>query len=302
MLLMATACGGSPTGPTTPPAPPGAPPATAIEAAVSQAYLREFGVSITRPAIFNDARSVNCAGEGHLTTTAYFRSGPKNATLHSLYMSRDGSTVTSRQPVTSVIAPAGTFRALVVVVGHAQTVGAESLMLLGIGQSQINEDHATFARRKGYSGPIVSFENTNVVIDASRIADPRSLASVLSSAGGQGIGTAGYDFVMSLNIDPSRSEGGFAIPGTGFLYVGNFSNWRTTLGGNDWAAIARTAYHHEVAHHWGWPGTHDWSSTCGGTRLGFEPLIAAPVLFGWEDVDGDGVPEILDATPYGRSP
>ena len=26
-----------------------------------------------------------------------------------------------------------------------------------------------------------------------------------------------------------------------------------------------------------------------------------PVLLGWEDVDGDSVPEILDATPYGRS-
>src|SRR5262249_33583895 len=34
--------------------------------------------------------------------------------------------------------------------------------------------------------------------------------------------------------------------------------------------------------------------------LDFEPFLAAPVLFGWEVVDGDGGPEILDATPYGR--
>lgn len=46
-----------------------------------------------------------------------------------------------------------------------------------------------------------------------------------------------------------------------------------------------------------------------GARLGnavqrqaaYGPFIAPPVLFGWEDVDGDRVPEILDSTPYGRS-
>jgi hypothetical protein len=32
-----------------------------------------------------------------------------------------------------------------------------------------------------------------------------------------------------------------------------------------------------------------------------EPFITSPILFGWEDVDGDGVPEILDDTPYGRA-
>jgi hypothetical protein len=31
---------------------------------------------------------------------------------------------------------------------------------------------------------------------------------------------------------------------------------------------------------------------------GFEPFFVPPVLFGWEDVDGDGTPEIFDDTPY----
>jgi hypothetical protein len=51
--------------------------------------------------------------------------------------------------------------------------------------------------------------------------------------------------------------------------------------------------------YWGWE-TH-WTPTCGGTRLGHEPFITSPILLGWEDVDGDGIPEILDDTPYGRS-
>ena len=36
-------------------------------------------------------------------------------------------------------------------------------------------------------------------------------------------------------------------------------------------------------------------------RLAVARFIAPPILFGWEDVDGDGVPEILDSTPYGRA-
>jgi hypothetical protein len=65
-----------------------------------------------------------------------------------------------------------------------------------------------------------------------------------------------------------------------------------------WSAIARTAYQQLMAYWWGWET--DWTPTCGGTRLGYEPFITSPRLLGWEDVDGDGIPEILDDTPYGR--
>jgi hypothetical protein len=300
LVCLLTACGGSPTHPT-PPASSGGPPAPTVQAAVSQAYQREFGLSIPSPAIFNDPRSQNCLGAGHLTTTAYLRTGSRTALLHFLYMSRDAGAVIRRDPPSSVVAPAGTFRALVVVTQHPETVGVDSLMLLEAGQRQINEDHAAFARAKGFPGPIVSFESTNVTVAPSEIADPRSRAAVLAAAGHEGLRSSGYDFIVSLNIDPMRSEGGFATPGDGFVYVGNYAVWRTTLGSNDWMRIAATAYHHEVAHHWGWPATHDWSPSCSGTDLAFRPLIAAPVLFGWEDVDGDGIPEILDETPYGRS-
>ena len=303
MLLAVAGCGSSPESPTplggTPPPSTGG-PATAIEAAVREAYQREFGLNMPRPAIFNDVRSQNCAGAGHLTTTAYLRTGSRNALLQFLYMSRDATAVTRTEPPTTVVAPSGIFRVLVVVSQHLQTVGTGGLAPLESGQRQINEDHAAFARARSFGGPIVGFESTNVVIEPSRIEDPRSRASVLAAAAGAGMSTAGYDVVMSLNIDPARSEGGFAVLADRFIYVGNFSNWRVTLSEADWRGIARTAYHHEVAHLWGWPGTHDWSPTCGGTSLGFEPLIAAPVLFGWEDVDGDGIPEILDPTPYGR--
>jgi hypothetical protein len=230
-----TACGGSPTHPT-PPASSGGPPASTVQAAVSQAYQREFGLSIPSPAIFNDPRSQNCAGAGHLTTTAYLRTGSRTALLHFLYMSRDAGAVIRRDPPSSVVAPAGTFRALVVVTQHPETVGFDSLMLLEAAQRQINEDHAAFARAKGFPSPIVSFESTNVVISPTQIVNPRSRDAVLAAAGREGLGSSGYDFVVSLNIDPTRSEGGFATPGD------VSSTWGITRSGERlWAAMTGCA-------------------------------------------------------------
>jgi hypothetical protein len=80
--------------------------------------------------------------------------------------------------------------------------------------------------------------------------------------------------------------------------MGNYSRWSRPLTGTEWINVANAVYHHEVAHHWGW--AHDWTLQCKG-QVTYQPFIAPPVLFGWEDVDGDRVPEILDTTPYGRS-
>jgi hypothetical protein len=171
--------------------------------------------------------------------------------------------------------------------------------LLENAERDVNEDHASFARARGYSAPLVVFNNTNVLVDVSAIINFRTLSGVTMALSQQGRSVTGYDFVAAINIDPTRSEGGFATPGSvpGFIYMGNFSRWQTALTGANVTSIAGAVYHHEVIHHWGWPGTHDWA--CGG---GYEFNFRVPsVLLGWEDVDGDAVPEILDQTPYGRS-
>ena len=271
--------------------------ARAIEAAVRGAYEREFAESVPIPAIFDDDRSVDCKGNGHVTTTAYLRRGEHSIALLQMYLSRDGKQVL-RQSLSYPRAPAGTFRTLVVIVGYLATVNAEGLKLFERAQEQINEDHAAFARRRGYRAPLVIFHNTNVVIDPAEIPDPRNPADVRAAAARKGFLPDTYRPVIAIDLNPDRRAGGFSMPG-GDIYLGNYSLWKAPLGEREWTSVTRAAYHHEVAHYWGWD--HEWSPTCGRTKLGFEPFIAPPVLFGWEDVDGDGVPEILDDTPYGRA-
>jgi hypothetical protein len=102
---------------------------------------------------------------------------------------------------------------------------------------------------------------------------------------------------MAIDINPQKSAGGLSMLSERSVYVGNYSFWKAPLSAQQWKMIASTAYHHEMAHYWGWPGTHDWAGSCGGKKPEYAPFIAPPVLFGWEDLHGDHVPEILRETP-----
>jgi hypothetical protein len=97
-------------------------PSTPVEIAVKDAYAREFGELIERPAIHNDSLSGGCmAREPHLTTTAYLRSSPTTARLLYLFTTPDGRTVIRKSQVEPVVIPAGTFRVLAVIVRHSGT-------------------------------------------------------------------------------------------------------------------------------------------------------------------------------------
>ena len=98
-------------------------PSTPVEIAVKDAYAREFGELIERPAIHHAPVSGGCKGQKrHLTTTAYLRRSPTTARLLYLFATPDGGTVIRKSQVESVVIPAGAFRVLAVIVRHAATV------------------------------------------------------------------------------------------------------------------------------------------------------------------------------------
>jgi hypothetical protein len=268
----------------------------AVVASVRAAYQREFGLALEHPAVDAAPANVDCRGERHVTTTAYLGTPGGNTTLYSLLLSPDGGVVL-RRAQEQVVRPAGVFKVLCVLIRYPATYPTDALKQWEDAQQRINEDHAAFAASRGYAHPVVRFVNTNVSIDggAEGLA-PRNPASIRQQAEGKGIATEPFDFIVAVDINPAESVGGFSLQRERAVYVGNFSRWTRPLESRDWLRIANTAYHHEVAHHWGWQ--HDWSPSCGGKRL-YGAFNAAPVLFGWEDVDGDGIAEVLDQTPYG---
>ena len=281
------------------------PPRTDIENAIKDHYLALFNEPVFRPAIVNDPTYANCSGQSHLTSTLFLREPGQSGVsrLRFLYTTHDGVQVTRQFNGTS-LTPAGVFRVLVAMGTWPETVVEADRGLWEAAQASINADHAAFAAGRGFS-PLVRFDSTNVFLPGTAVTSPRNRQNVIDALTARGIDVSSYDILMSIHIEPSVSAGGVAFPNVdlkpAFLALGNYSSFRAPLTADEYRSIASAAYHHEVAHHWGWPGTHDWASSCGGMVPSYRPFITEPRLFGWEDVDGDRVPEIVDTTPYGRS-
>jgi hypothetical protein len=283
-------CGDPPTEPT-----PDADDPTPLQLALAAKYQERFGQRIPRPAVFDPFSASTCTPR-HVTSTAWLGDGTTRQLL-TLYTSADGTAVELERSV-DALAPAGRLRMLTVLVRHSN-VGDDGMALWTEAQEGINSDYASFAAARGLGAPIVAFENTTVIVSPESIPDPRSRPGVTAALASIGQSAEGYDILASVNLDPSRSEGGFAVIGSRFLFIGRFSSFASPLAAADYVSVARALYHHEVVHLWGWPGTHDWATGCQSGFFGFN-LRVPPVLLGWEDVDGDRVPEILDSTPYGR--
>jgi hypothetical protein len=296
----------------TPPGPPdhGEEYDPVIMANLVAEYEARFQLAVPFPAYFSDpdVAAMCQTVPSYLTTTAYLRGPSAQANVNVMHLEHTGSGLVvnsrGRSHYSKVVnaAPAGTFKVLTALLTYPQTVNSADLPILRAQQFVINQQHAAFALNQGFANPIVQFEFTNVAIAGALIVDPRSPSSVKQTLALEGYSADGYDFLVVINIDPLRSEGGFAgsdALGPLFVYMGNFSQWHERPLDAEWETIARAAYHHEVAHHWGWE--HEWSAWCGTGQTPWWPFIAAPALFGWTDTDGDGVPEILDATPYGRT-
>jgi hypothetical protein len=261
---------------------------------VRAAYRTEFGEVFGHSAIYDDPTNGRCTGPRQITTTAYLKS-PSNRTseLLTIHLSPEGALISRTHQV--VPTPSGTIRVLAVLVRHATTLGDNSLADWTEAQNEVNRDHERFARSRGYQAPIVRFHNTNLLVDAKELSRPGEFDVVKSVAARYGQVPGDFDVVMTMNIDPAKQEGGLTIRANRSVYVGNFGGWTRKLEPSEWRAIATAAYHHEIAHLWGWE--HDWANECLSQRL-FEPFVTAPVLFGWEDTNGDGIPEILSNAPY----
>lgn len=178
--LMLSCSGNSPTNPT-----PNLPPSE-TETTLVQDYAQIFSETIPRPAY-------HVCGSEKVTTTAYLPLSTRRSRLLTLYTSIDGKSVT-RQSSSTVMPPAGPYKALVVIVRYPETFTDSALGLWEAAQRAISNDYATYTASKGRHGPIVTFDHTNVLMDPSQIAAPAASASVKIALEQQGRSLSGYDF------------------------------------------------------------------------------------------------------------
>jgi hypothetical protein len=208
--------------------------------------------------------------------------------------------------------PAGHFRVLVVFVDYKNTGTAKSdaLAQVPVVTDWLNALYRSFATSGGNGTPPMT-----ITSDAAYIDSPPSRGQLLTPAqilSATGKSTSSFDFVMQVDLD---KDGTYAAMNGGYVEAGGglaLHNCEPSKSGpiNIWSSVtsAETVrgglvmdFNHEFSHLFGmmddWPGP---------------PLIAGPadtttndwipyVIFGWSDTDGDGIPEIVDPTPYGTT-
>lgn len=220
------------------------------------------------------------------------------------------------QKATSVCRPAGTLKILVAFVDFANLgIGKEqALGTLAQVASQVNASMAHYSTLGGAAAPILQLKLDGVFLSpVPAMPDHLLTPALVKSAGG--VDPAGYDLLIQVDLDANNTYRkilaaknfdtfGFT---QGACHDGGLSIWmvldsKDQALGTDMDKRLSSTITHELLHTFGYPFSHSWA--CGD---GSQPdptdecdISNWPTLIlGWTDTDGDGLPEIVDPTPYG---
>jgi hypothetical protein len=95
--------------------------------------------------------------------------------------------------------------------------------------------------------------------------------------------------------------GGLALEACGTGEFGAINIWSSVADGREVLGALVMDFNHELSHMFGmmddWPFGLGGAGPAGTSADDWIPYA----MFGWTDTDGDGVPEIVDSTPYGTS-
>ncbi|WP_425391354.1 hypothetical protein [Ekhidna sp.] len=161
-------------------------------------------------------------------------------------------------------------------------------------QASINDQHIGFAVENNYDSALVVFDNLNFYLEQDEFpawsVDRNSVEDFEAFASQNDIDIDQFDILLYMDLDLKNPSGGIGSWEGQFAKVGWFYD-DDLVTKERIEGLAFAAYHHEIGHVWGWE--HDWSDP----YEHHEGFIASPQLFGWKDLDGNGIPEILDYNP-----
>ena len=215
-------------------------------------------------------------------------------------------------PQAWICKPGGYFRILLLLVdyGNIGITQQQALDAVPAIQEMVNQWHRQYAIDHGLSAPLVQIELTGVYINP-----PPSPGQVLTRDQIQaltGYNTTQFDIVAEGDLDANASvasvsaglgwsSGGCTVGGA--TNVSIFMTARSLADFNN-KGFGLSLFDHELSHTFGW--MHWWPEGDGSAMTqalwNGDKSCMAPLFFGWTDLDGDGVIEIQDPTPYGMTP
>ncbi len=277
---------------------------------IIQAYREKLGLTLPSPVV---ARFDNFTdpSDSNWISTAYI--GP---TLYHVNVWDSGRVWSGTYPVGIPQAqcycrPAGRLRLLVVFVDYRNTDLSREAALgaLTAAAKQANAELARCAADAGWKAPILELDVAGAYV--SPPPSPGKLVTAAQVKSLAGIDPARFDLLVQVDLDsahsfeqtdPKKPAGGITFKGCNGSGAREVNIWIELKGGPQPESILYfTLLSHELAHAFGWQ--HVWPLGGGSGSATRDWKNENPTwptrLFGWIDSDGDGLPEIIDPTPYG---
>jgi hypothetical protein len=276
-----------------------------------QLYREHFGLNLTSPTFARyNAPDPLAVEASRWVSVAYI--GDR---LYEIDILDDGSVTSTSYAINSnegggFCRPSGVIRMLIVVVDYANTGLDPQDVEVGLqnGLEDAQRDWVDYFRQAGLPGPILEVELSTFIYGAPPEAGRYLTSEEIRSA--SGLDPADFDLLVEIDLDKENTTtgqyGGLGVSlGDGCRPLGAR---QVNIGFNVrdlnslQNAMPVSVFEHEFMHGMGW--MHWWPNQSGNglswlnSRTGWEPYM----LFGWTDVDGDGLIEIQDPTPYGLIP
>jgi hypothetical protein len=303
---------------------PAAPPSRNEAAArIIALYEERFGITLTAPALARKERY------GVLTdpwvSTAWIGSQFYQIDLYpdghdETWSAPIGRVADTKMQALPICRPEGVLTLLAVFIDYENlgVTADDVLAAFDAATRRLNEIYAGYTRAPVSAQPILQMETRGVVIRPPEARDDLYLSPSTIQAL-TGLDPAAHQLVAIVDLDAADTARHLYVTRDDFDTFGLASGccpcadpgvdiWvgideSVQLWGDD-SRLLTTLLAHEVFHHFGYPGTHDWPCT-EGTRVDASDCCGSseiPALFlGWTDTDGDGIPELVDSTPYGMA-
>lgn len=209
-----------------------------------------------------------------------------------------------------VCRPSGNFRILVAFVDYGNlTVNRdEALAMVPQVADEMNQLYDNFARSQGQASGLMHLQAQGVYLPVPARGKLVTAEQIRSATG---VDPAQFDIVMQIDLDADNTVGkanwkgvldqggGIALQGCGAYYDGSVNIW-SIFSGDDLRGVLLMDFNHEFSHLLGMFDTWPRKSITLSDSTMIDDWITYD-MFGWSDADGDGVPEIIDQTPYGTT-